>query len=69
MGNRLKMILLLFIIFLAFSYVFLALSVDNSITTEDKQAIRGLNLAYVCTNITGIYEKEIECLSAIQAAV
>ena len=69
MGNRIKVILLLFISFFAFSYVLLALSVDNSITTEDKQAIRSLNLASVCTNITGIYEKETECLSAIQAAV
>ena len=50
-------------------YVLYALSVDNSITTEDEQAIRSLEVEYVCENIIRIYEKEIECLSAIQSAV
>jgi hypothetical protein len=70
MSNRFKVILLLFTSFFIFCfYVLYALSVDNSITTEDKQAVRSLDLDFVCTNIIGDYEKEIECLSAIQAAV
>lgn len=70
MPVRLKITILLIIAFSAFSfYVSYALSVDNSITTEDKQAIRSLKLESKCTNVFSIYEKEIECLLAIQRAV
>lgn len=70
MRKRVKILLLCLFTFSAFSfYVSLALSVDNSITSEDEQAIRGLEVEAVCENIIGSYEKEIECLFAIQSAV
>ena len=49
-----------------FSY---ALSVDNSITSEDELAIKSLELASVCENISGYYDKEVLCLLAIQSSV
>ena len=50
-------------------YVSYALSVDNSITSEDEKAIKNLELELLCQNIIGSYEKEVECLLAIQASV
>ena len=44
-------------------------SIDNSITLEDKQAIRSLNLESTCKNVVGNYAKEIKCLSDIQSSV
>lgn len=49
-----------------FSY---ALSVDNSITSEDELAIKSLELASVCENISGYYDKEVLSLLAIQSSV
>jgi len=70
MGKASKIIVLCIITFSAFALYFLyALSVDNSITNEDEQAIRSLDVETVCGNIIGIYDKEIECLAAIQSAV
>ena len=69
MSKRSIFLSLFFITACVSFYVSHALSVDNSITTEDEQAISSLEISAVCENIIGVYEKEIECLSAIQAAV
>jgi len=55
-------------VFVSF-YVSYALSVDNSITYEDEQAIEILELSSACENVSASYEKELECLFAIQASV
>ena len=50
-------------------YFSFALSVNNSITHEDAQAIEILELSASCENVSASYEKELECLLAIQASV
>tara|TARA_B110000208_G_C11593039_1_gene367018 strand:+ start:79 stop:765 length:687 start_codon:yes stop_codon:yes gene_type:complete len=50
-------------------YVSFALSVNNAITHEDAQAIEILELSASCENVSASYEKELECLLAIQASV
>jgi len=64
-------ILVTIIVIATFSsiYAILGLSVDNSITSDDEKAILSLRIEEKCENSIGTYEKEIECLRSIQAAV
>lgn len=68
--NKRVVFFTLFLITICVSfYVSYALSVNNSITSEDEKAIKSLELELLCENISSSYEKEVECLLAIQASV
>lgn len=64
-----KLFLIITIISIPFTYAALALVVDNSITPEDEGAIATLGVGPICSGAQGIYEREIECILAIQNSV
>jgi hypothetical protein len=66
-----KKVVLIFLTFAitAYAYVTLALSVNNTITQEDRQAIISLEVEKSCANTIGKYGDEVGCFAAIQTAI